>query len=79
MVAFVTALGVSADICSEKHEGKFIRNRDDCSRYYECDGDVIKMSHACFDNTLFDTKTESCQPPDTVDCENVNETMSAIC
>lgn len=74
-MAFVVVVSVSADkfddICKEKHDGKFIRNPDDCSRYFECDGAVIKNRHACWDDTLFDLKNGTCQPPDDVTCENV--------
>lgn len=76
MVTFVIALGV----CSKKAKGNFfVLNPDDCSRFdeYECDGngaEIKRKKHVCFDDTLFDTETESCQPPDTVICENVIRT-----
>lgn len=75
MVTLVIAGSVSSlkydDICQTKHKGNSMRNPDDCSRYFLCDGDKVKERRACWDDTLWDTDSESCQPPDDVTCENV--------
>lgn len=82
MVTLVIAGSVSSlnydDICKTKHTGVSMRNPDDCSRYFICDGEDVKSRHACWDDTLWDTVSESCQPPDDVTCENVMIDISLV-
>lgn len=75
VVTLVIAGSVSCleydDICKTKHKGNSMRNPADCSRYFMCDGEKVKERRACWDDTLWDIESESCQPPDDVTCENV--------
>lgn len=75
VVTIVVAVGVSAkrhdDICKTDHDGNFIRDPDDCSRYFECNDTELVKETTCWDDLLFDMDSIDCRPPDTVTCQNV--------
>lgn len=79
-IAFGVLVSISSDkiddICAspQANLGRFTRDPDDCSRYFECGFDrKVSRRFVCWDNTLFNTTTQSCDAPKTVQCENVSK------
>lgn len=74
MVVIATGVSVDMDdICKQPHDIKYVVDPDDCSLYYECDGDKFVEAKACIDDLLFNgTENDECQPPDMVpSCKKV--------
>lgn len=59
--------GQSSLACAGVALGNFVRNSASCQLYYYCNGQSA-LSGSCPTNFMFNARTQTCDPPQNVDC-----------